>query len=190
MRTAVGLGDAVQLSPMFEDGEELLAWAAGRGLEGIVSKRKQSTYREGTRAGEWVKVKIRCEQEFVVLGWKPGEGAMAGAAGSILLGVRHPEKVAAEQAWQFVGRCGTGGDYGFWQAFTHLPEDVTTEFATDTGTATPAELRDVTWVEPVQVVQVRFQRWTSDGRLWHPSVQGIRIDKAPLEVVREAVPNA
>ena len=41
------------------------------------------------------------------------------------------------------------------------------------------------WVKPSIVVEVAFSEWTHDGRLRHPSFQGLRADKSPREVVRE-----
>jgi bifunctional non-homologous end joining protein LigD len=35
------------------------------------------------------------------------------------------------------------------------------------------------------VAEVVFAEWTNDGRLRHPSFQGLRKDKLPTEVVRE-----
>jgi bifunctional non-homologous end joining protein LigD len=42
------------------------------------------------------------------------------------------------------------------------------------------------WVAPELVAEVAFIEWTDDGRLRHPSFQGMRRDKSPREVVREA----
>ena len=36
------------------------------------------------------------------------------------------------------------------------------------------------------VAEVAFSEWTNDGRLRHPSFQGLRFDKAAHDVVREA----
>src|SRR5262249_37326988 len=41
------------------------------------------------------------------------------------------------------------------------------------------------WVRPELVAEVAFTEWTSDGRLRHPSFQGLREDKKPSEGVRE-----
>src|SRR5262249_13718305 len=41
------------------------------------------------------------------------------------------------------------------------------------------------WVRPKIVVQVAFTEWTVYGKLRHPRLLGIRIDKSPREVVRE-----
>jgi ATP-dependent DNA ligase len=42
------------------------------------------------------------------------------------------------------------------------------------------------WVRPEIVVQVAFIEWTGHGKLRHARFLGIRTDKAPREVVREA----
>ena len=36
------------------------------------------------------------------------------------------------------------------------------------------------------VAEVAFSEWTDDGRLRHPSFQGLRLDKPARDVVREA----
>jgi bifunctional non-homologous end joining protein LigD len=41
------------------------------------------------------------------------------------------------------------------------------------------------WVEPELVCEVAFGEWTAEGRLRHPSFQGLRQDKPPHEVTRE-----
>ncbi|MFL5767591.1 MAG: ATP-dependent DNA ligase, partial [Actinomycetota bacterium] len=42
------------------------------------------------------------------------------------------------------------------------------------------------WVEPKLVAEVGFSEWTPDGKLRHPRYLGLRNDKSPDEVVREA----
>lgn len=41
------------------------------------------------------------------------------------------------------------------------------------------------FVRPRLVAQVGFTEWTRDGKLRHPRFLGLRLDKAPREVVRE-----
>jgi bifunctional non-homologous end joining protein LigD len=41
------------------------------------------------------------------------------------------------------------------------------------------------WVTPALVCDVVFTEWTTDGRIRHPSFQGLRADKKPQEVTRE-----
>jgi bifunctional non-homologous end joining protein LigD len=42
------------------------------------------------------------------------------------------------------------------------------------------------WARPEIVVQVSFIEWTVNGKLRHSRLRGLRTDKAPREVVREA----
>jgi ATP-dependent DNA ligase len=48
-----------------------------------------------------------------------------------------------------------------------------------------ADVRGAVWVKPELVVEVAFTEWTQDGRLRHPSFQGVRDDKAAREVKRD-----
>jgi bifunctional non-homologous end joining protein LigD len=41
------------------------------------------------------------------------------------------------------------------------------------------------WVKPQLVCEVVFTEWTSDGRIRHPSFQGLRADKKPHQVRKE-----
>ena len=52
-------------------------------------------------------------------------------------------------------------------------------------TPPPTGLGRPHWVKPSLVAQVRFGEWTADGRMRHPSFEGLREDKAAEEVVRE-----
>ena len=49
----------------------------------------------------------------------------------------------------------------------------------------PAIRRAAKWLRPDLVVEVAFSEWTNDGHVRHPSVQGIRADKAAKDVVHE-----
>ena len=46
-------------------------------------------------------------------------------------------------------------------------------------------MRQIHWVNPVFVCQVRFSEWTRDGKLRQPVFLGMRDDKSPREVRRE-----
>lgn len=170
-------GARVALSPAFVDAPELLTYVRENGMEGIVSKRLASPYRDGTRSADWQKTKIRLAQAFVVVGWKEGEGSRSGRIGSILLAARD-----AAGRLRFVGRCGTGGTLPDWDALLlELGADAPRPDV-DLSAAKRPELRGVHWVVPDVVVQVEFQRWTCDGRLFHPSLKGVRRDKDTYEV--------
>ena len=47
-------------------------------------------------------------------------------------------------------------------------------------------LRGPRWVRPELVAELEFGEWTHDDRLRHPSYLGMRTDKSPEEVTRDA----
>jgi bifunctional non-homologous end joining protein LigD len=66
------LGDPVRHSETFDvPAEELLATVRHHGLEGVVAKRRNNTYRQGDRSGDWVKLRANRGQELVIDGYVP-----------------------------------------------------------------------------------------------------------------------
>jgi bifunctional non-homologous end joining protein LigD len=176
-------GPSWRLSPVHDDGAELLEVARDQGLEGIVSKRVDSPYLPGKRSPSWRKVKVRRRQEFVVGGWWPGTGNRTGGLGSLIVGVH--DAAAAGRPLRFAGKVGTG----FTAATLAEYERLFASLATDECPFDPppprAVARQARWVRPEMVVEVEFAEWTSEGVLRHPSHLGRRIDKDPRDVVRE-----
>jgi bifunctional non-homologous end joining protein LigD len=58
------------------------------------------------------------------------------------------------------------------------------------GGVTAEEMREMQWVRPQIVVQIRFVQWTAEGRLRHAIYVGERPDKKAREVRREAAGSA
>ena len=56
-------------------GKVLFKFAKEKGLEGIIAERKASIYRPGKRSPDWLKIKSRPQQEFVVCGFTEGKGS-------------------------------------------------------------------------------------------------------------------
>ena len=161
-------------------GRKVLADACKAGLEGIISKRSDSLY-TGVRSRSWLKVKCLQRQEFVIVGFTEPKGARTGL-GALLLGV-HGE---GNSGLRYAGKVGTGFSDATLEELESrlLPlERKTTPLKDGPRTG----LRGVHWVEPTLVAEVRFTEWTDDGRLRHPSFVGLRRDKPPSEVRREAV---
>ena len=50
---------------------------------------------------------------------------------------------------------------------------------------TAEDMKDMQWVRPALVVQIRFLEWTAEGRLRHATYLGQRPDKAAKDVRRE-----
>ena len=157
--------------PSFPDGAATLAAAAEHDLEGVVAKRCDAPYRPGRRTSEWIKVKRAHTGDFLVGGWRPG----ARALGALLVGEPGPGGLA------FRGRVGGG-------ISRRAEADLLAALAPLRADACPfvdlpaPERRDVTWVRPELVVEVRYGQRTPDGRLRFPSFARIRPDKSPAEV--------
>ena len=171
------------LSTVHDDGEALLEAARANRLEGVMAKRRSSPYEVGKRSSNWRKVKVRWEQELVIGGWLPGEGARAHRFGALLVGYHDAD--APGRPLRYAGRVGTG----FTDAELVRLGGLLDERAAETCPFEPPPPRPVArvarWVEPDLVAEVAFAEWTSEGILRHPAYQGQRDDKAAADVVRE-----
>jgi len=161
-------------------GTALLEATREQGLEGIVAKRLDSRYAPGRRDGSWLKVKNSQRQELVIGGWTEGRRARQNRLGALELGVHDPETGELKYA----GKVGTGFNEGELDRLAKLLQPLATRRSPFVGRQ-PA--RGAHFVEPQLVCEVEFGEWTRDGRLRHPSYQGLRDDKSAEDVVRERV---
>ncbi|CAN5807676.1 hypothetical protein BH23ACT2_BH23ACT2_11210 [soil metagenome] len=165
------------------DGEALYRAAADQGLEGIMAKRLDSTYRPAKRSPAWRKCKVRRRQEVVIGGWSTGQGSRSSSLGSLLVGVH--DAGAPDRPLRFAGGVGTGFTGGVLADLGGRLAPLVTERCPFVPRPPRAVWRTASWVEPVLVAEVAFAEWTTDQRLRHPSFLGLRIDKDPAAVVRE-----
>ncbi len=174
----------VLVSPQFDDGEALLDAARAQGLEGVVAKRLGSRYQPGRRSPDWRKVKLRAEQELVIVGYTRGKGRRGSSLGALVVAVNE----AGGLRW--AGNVGTGfTDEEAARLVERLrPLSRGTSPLAETPRMPRVAKGDVAWVEPELVADVRFAEWTSEGRLRAPVYVGLREDKAAAEVRREPVP--
>jgi bifunctional non-homologous end joining protein LigD len=165
-------------------GSDVFQHACRLRLEGVVSKHKGRPYRPG-RGRDWVKSKCAERQEMVIGGWV--ESDKRSGFRSIVVGVYPPTGEA--ETLVYAGRVGTGFDdtdlRELAERFAELERDES-PFADPRAARGGVAARLVHWVEPELVCEVEFTEWTADGRLRHPSYQGLRGDKRPRDVVREA----
>jgi bifunctional non-homologous end joining protein LigD len=179
----VGLGlqgDHWQVPDAFVGhGTELFEATRAQGLEGVVAKRRDSTYQPGRRCDCWLKLKHVKRASAVIAGWKPGEGGRAGRIGSLLLGVHGPEGL------RYAGHVGTGFSAASLDALGKRLEPLRRKDSPFVDEVPRQYAKDAVWVEPRLVAEVEYTEWTKDGRLRHPSYKGLREDIAPKEVTRE-----
>ena len=171
---------SVAFSDDFDDGEALLEVAKTQQLEGVIAKRVDSTYKQGRRTREWLKIKTENSDEFLVAGYTRGAGRRAGTFGALVLAVREGDEL------RYVGNVGTGFDDAEIRKLLKLFKPLHRDTSPFTAAPKMPRVRkgDVQWVEPRLVAQVRYGEWTHDDHLRHPAYLGLRDDKAPDEVTR------
>ena len=171
------------------EAEPLLDEVKRRGLEGLIGKQRNSVYEPGRRSGAWIKLKCVQEQEFVIGGYTPPQGARK-HFGAILVGYYDKNKLV------FAGKVGTGFTakslatlYKKLQnearddcPFVDLPSKQNGQWVQG---ITPSMMKKMHWVNPKFVAQIKFAEWTRDGKLRAPVLLALREDKKPTDVVRE-----
>jgi bifunctional non-homologous end joining protein LigD len=163
------------------EGAVMYAQACEQGLEGIISKLAGAPY-VGGRQKSWVKVKCALRQEFIIIGYsasKSGDRAL----GALYLGYRK------DGALRYAGKVGTGFTMKSARELVERFDAIPAAKPVLTRKETPGmgayEWSAVHWVEPVMLCEVTFTEWTGDGRIRHPSFQGLREDKDAADVNQE-----
>jgi bifunctional non-homologous end joining protein LigD len=159
-------------------GARLREEACKRGLEGIIGKRADSLYRS-ERTRDWVKLKCRQRQEFVIGGYSTPSGSRQGL-GALLLGVHENGGKL-----RYVGRVGTGFDNATLLALEKKLSRLTVDAPPFDPPPKGRLGRDVHWVSPKLVAEIAFAEWTHDGHVRQASFEGLREDKPQREVRRE-----
>ena len=171
--------DRIHVSDFFTvDGAAMLEAARANGLEGIVAKARGSKY-EGRRSRDWIKVKVVTSDDFVIGGFTHGERDYFS---SLVLGLYDGEKLT------HAGQVGTGFNERSLKEIYGRLEPLITKKRPFSGTV--KALRDVTWVQPELVAEIKYLEITPDGLLRAPVFVGLRPDKDPKECVREAAREA
>jgi bifunctional non-homologous end joining protein LigD len=160
-----------------ENGTDFFKAATERGLEGIVAKNADSSYREGIRSQDWLKIKTHGRQEAVICGFTEPRGKRE-HMGALILGVYENKELI------YIGHTGGGfGAKGLQDLSKQLQPLLQAKcpFKKKPKTNAPAH-----WVRPELVCEVSFQEWTNDGSMRQPIFLGLREDKAAHAVRREA----
>ena len=153
--------------------------ACGAGLEGVVSKLANSRYVSG-RTKSWLKTKCHQRAELVIGGYS--RSSVRGRPfSSLLLGTFENGELI------YAGKVGTGFSSADLDALAKRFKPL--EQRQSSFVEVPAiERKDAVWLKPKLVCEVEYTEWTRDGRLRHPSFQGLREDK-PAADVRRDVPS-
>ena len=157
------------------DGLAFFEAARRQELEGIVAKLRRSPYEPDRRSRSWLKLKVRGEQEVVVVGWLPGQGTHKDL-GSLIVAVR------AGDRWIHAGQVGSGIDT---RTRRELRQQLEEAERPDSPLEPVPRLKGARWVEPRLVIRVEFAEWTADGLLRQAAYKGIEPGRDPRSVHRE-----
>ena len=166
--------------------QQVIEAVQGIGLEGVIAKRRKSRYTPGDRNTDWVKLKLDRQQEFAVGGYRPGPHGVD----ALLVGYYEGKDL------RFAGKVRAGFTphvrrevFGHLKTletdrcpFVDLPNSKTSHWGSG---VTPEQMKEMRWLRPKLVVQVRFVEWTADGHLRHSAFLGLRSDKKAADVRRE-----
>ena len=165
------------VEPFEVDGLTAYEAATALGIEGLLAKRRDSTYESGKRSPSWLKVKHRTSDDFIVVGYSDGLNSRSSTFGALVIATRDEAGTLVP-----VGRVGSGFDERSLRTFLARLEAMRID-------APPLEVTreqaaGVTWVRPELVVEVEYAQVTADGSLRAPVFMRLREDKAPEDVVR------
>lgn len=162
----------IRISPYFEgNGPAVLEAFREKELEGVISKKANSTYQSG-RTSTWLKVKLVNEQEFIVIGYQISQRGRSFA--SLMLATREKGELV------YRGNVGTGFNEKTLAALSAQLTKI--ERAKPAVKIPRALMKGAKWVDPKLVVQVRYSELTPDGYVRHGVYLGQRGDKSPKDV--------
>jgi bifunctional non-homologous end joining protein LigD len=157
------------------NGEAFYAEVEKKQLEGIIAKRAAGKYYPGYRSEEWLKIKTGHRQEMIICGYMPS-GKESRAFRSLLCAVNQGRGLV------YTGRVGTGFSESLQKEIFGKLKKIKSE---EIPVINPPVEKDIQWVKPLYVCEVKFAGWTQDRIMRHASFAGLRSDKEPGEIVVE-----
>jgi len=170
MEDAIKRDTPYRVSEAVTEGVGLFKAAVEIGLEGIMAKERNSTYRPGTRSAQWLKIKKRQTMECLIIGYTKGRGDREDLFGALQLALREGN------ALRYLGKVGTGFDVKLMKetsAYVKKMKQVRRPIK--------EKLRDdaqTVWIEPKAICEVQFASLTKDGMLREPVFLRLRPDLA------------
>jgi bifunctional non-homologous end joining protein LigD len=163
-----GRGMVRALDHLDGSGEALFAFCREQRLEGVVAKKRDSSYRPGpVRSEDWIKIKCERDDEFVVIGWLEGKGVRT-RLGALCVASHGPDGQL-----RYRGRVGSGLDDDAIDRLLPRLKALETKGFPLAGPV-PPEAKAARWVRPEIVICVRFLAFTPDAHLRAPVFRGER----------------
>ncbi|WP_460109690.1 DNA ligase D [Pseudomonas sp. H3_E06] len=170
----------LRFSDAFEETPEaLLNSACQMQMEGLIGKRIGSAY-VSRRSNDWIKLKCKNRQEFVVVGFSDPKGARS-AFGALLLGLHD----ADSGQLRYAGKVGTGFNETTLKSIYQQLLPLETKKAAVVNPPSGYEAKGVHWLEPTLLAEVAFAEMTKDGSVRHAVFHGLRNDKPAKDITQE-----
>jgi bifunctional non-homologous end joining protein LigD len=164
--------EVLEFSADFEQPvESLLDSACRLQLEGLIGKRAGSPY-TGRRSADWIKLKCKQRQEFVIVGFTDPKGSRSGF-GALLLALHDPDSGEL----RYAGKVGTGFSATTLDSIHARLEPLEIGKPALPRPPTGAEARGVHWLKPKLMAEVAYAQMTRDGVVRHSVFHGLRDDK-------------
>ncbi|WP_085625046.1 MULTISPECIES: DNA ligase D [unclassified Pseudomonas] len=151
--------------------ESLLDSACRLQLEGLIGKRVDSPY-SGRRSPDWIKLKCKQRQEFVIVGYTDPKGSRSGF-GALLLALHDNDSGEL----RYAGKVGTGFSATTLASIHARLEPLEVDRPALPKPPTGAEARGVHWLKPQLLAEVAYAQMTRDGIVRHSVFHGLRDDK-------------
>ncbi|MVV48680.1 DNA ligase D [Pseudomonas sp. PB120] len=159
--------------------EALLNSACQMQMEGLIGKRLGSPY-VSRRSSDWIKLKCKHRQEFVVVGFTDPKGSR-NAFGALLLGLH--DRDSGEL--RYAGKVGTGFNEA---SLKNIYEQLKPLKAKKPAVVNPPsgfDAKGVHWLKPVLLAEIAFAEMTKDGSVRHAVFHGLRDDKPAQDITEE-----
>ena len=170
----------LRFSDAFEETPEaLLNSACQMQMEGLIGKRMGSAY-VSRRSNDWIKLKCKNRQEFVVVGFSDPKGARS-AFGALLLGLHD----ADSGELRYAGKVGTGFNETTLKGIYQQLLPLETKKPAVVNPPTGYEAKGVHWLEPTLLAEVAFAEMTKEGSVRHAVFHGLRSDKPARAITQE-----
>lgn len=164
--------EVLEFSADFEQPvESLLDSACRLQLEGLIGKRAGSPY-TGRRSADWIKLKCKQRQEFVIVGFTDPKGSRSGF-GALLLALHDPDSGEL----RYAGKVGTGFSATTLDSIHARLKPLEIGKPALPRPPTGAEARGVHWLKPKLMAEVAYAQMTRDGVVRHSVFHGLRDDK-------------
>lgn len=163
--------------------DSLLDSACRLELEGLIGKRADSPY-VGRRSSDWIKLKCKQRQEFVIVGYTDPKGSRQGF-GALLLALHDHDSGQL----RYVGKVGTGFSAATLDSILARLKPLRVAKAPLPSPPTGAEARGVHWLKPHLLAEVAYAQMTREGIVRHAVFHGLRDDKPATAIdLEKAMP--